>query len=99
MLDVTEFNGIIKSFFQLKKSAGPERWLEVHSYLKNQLAIPETCLRVAEDFMVSCPSLGHIAFRVGSRGKKRLVSYTRSRFGHAVMEGWDILNKESWREI
>ena len=77
------------------EAGGTKSWLEQHRHLKSRLAIPETCLGVAEDFIVSCPSLRHVAFRVASEG--RLLSYTRSQMGHAVMEGWDIFDGESWR--
>ena len=68
--------------------------------LESRLAIPETRPGVAEDFMASCPSLRHFALSVASEGEwKGLMSFTRSRVGDTVFEGWDILGEESWREI
>jgi hypothetical protein len=60
-------------------------------------------LELAEGFMGSCPSLHRFSFgapvsSIYSQQCRMYPSYVRSAGGKVQLEGFDIVNKDSWRD-
>jgi hypothetical protein len=62
----------------------------------------EECLKVASTFMASCPTLRRFSFGApvnSNNGEPRRIypCYVRSSGGKVQLEGFDLIDKDSWR--
>jgi len=70
------------------------------NYLDHRLGSQELCLEVAGLFMTSCPSLQRVTFPARGRWVRgRCPCYVRRQGGRVELEGFDIIDEESWLEI
>ena len=61
------------------------------------------CIELADMFMLSCPTLRHFSFATSvssiDSGQHRVFPcYTRGPGGKAQLEGFNLVDKDSWRD-
>jgi hypothetical protein len=58
----------------------------------------EQCLKVAEAFMVLCPTLRRFSSSVDGGQCRMYPCFARRPDGKVQLEGFDLIDKDSWRD-